>query len=211
MSELLWLGILLGLGEALAIGPLFVSIVQEASARGFGAGCRVILGATAVDASLMLPALLLVEAHGLPQHVAPWLGLPGALGFLYLGLGALRDARRLWRDGARQNQLRGHSFWKGVVGTLANPLAWTLWLATDVPALLRAQQQGGARGAALFLIAWFGAALAVEGGLALVAARGGNLLGARGQATLSGVAALTFLVLAGGAAFTSVRPLIGAL
>lgn len=200
MSEILWLGLLLGLGEALAFGPLLVSIVHESAARGFGAGCRVILGATAIDAAILLPALLLAEAHGLPAGLAPWLGIPGTLGFLYLAVAALRDARRLWRDRGQQQAAPRGAFWKGVVGTLANPLAWTLWIATDVPALLRAQHQAGLSGAALFLCAWFGAALAAQAIVALAAARGGGWLGTRGQACLSAAAALAFLFLAAGLA-----------
>lgn len=209
MNEFLWLGILLGAGEALAIGPVFVSIVQEAAARGFGASWRVILGATAVDATLLLPALLFAEAFGLPQGIAPWLGVPGAFGFLYLAFAALRDARRLWRGTDQYGGPAVRSFWKGVVSTIANPLAWTLWIATDVPTLLRAQQQGGLSGAVTFVTAWFGAAVLVEVAVALAAARGGGMLGARGQASLSAVAGLTFLVLAVGVALTSLPPLIG--
>ena len=144
-----------------------------------------------------IPALLLAETFGLPAELAPWLGLPG-----------YRDARRLWRGTGPHHAAPGRSFWKGVVSTIVNPLAWTFWIATDVPALLCAQQQGWLGGASLFLLAWFGAALVIEAALALAASRSGGLLGARGQAGLSAAAALAFLALAGGVAITSVLPLL---
>lgn len=84
MAELLWLGLALGLGEALAVGPLFLTIVHEAAARGFRAGGRVVLGATVVDAALLPPALLFAGALGAAGGLAPWLALPGIAGFLYL-------------------------------------------------------------------------------------------------------------------------------
>ena len=34
MIEVLWLGILLGAGAALSVGPVFVTILQTAAARG---------------------------------------------------------------------------------------------------------------------------------------------------------------------------------
>jgi hypothetical protein len=40
MGEVLWLGVLLGGGAALSVGPIFVTILQEAAARGFGASLR---------------------------------------------------------------------------------------------------------------------------------------------------------------------------
>ena len=130
-----------------------------------------------------IPALLLAETFGLA-------------------------ACRLWRGTGPHHAASGRSFWKGVVSTIVNPRAWTLWIATDVPALLRAQQQGGLGGASLFLRARFGAALVIEAALALAASRSGGLLGARGQAGLSSAAALAFLALAGGVAITNVLPLL---
>ena len=196
MAEALWLGIALGFGQALAVGTVFLAIVQQFSARGAGAGCRVILGATACKALLLLPVLLFAGAFGVLGGAVPWLGALGALCFLYLGQASGRDAHRLWRgDGPRSSGTLG-PFWQGLVGSVANPLAWTLWLAAVAPALMHAQRLGGNGGLFLFVVAWFVAVSAVEVVVALVAARGAGLFGARGQTCVSAVAALLFFVLA---------------
>jgi threonine/homoserine/homoserine lactone efflux protein len=55
--EVLWLGMLLGVGAALSVGPIFVVIVQQAATSGFGAAVRVILGSATADLVLLVPAL----------------------------------------------------------------------------------------------------------------------------------------------------------
>ena len=55
--EVLWLGMLLGVGAALSVGPIFVVIIQQAATSGFGAAFRVILGSATADLVLLLPAL----------------------------------------------------------------------------------------------------------------------------------------------------------
>jgi threonine/homoserine/homoserine lactone efflux protein len=197
MAEALWLGIALGIGQALAVGPVFLAIVQQSVARGVGSGCRVILGATACDVLLLLPALLFAGALGRNGSLAPWLGGLGALCFVYLGQAAGRDAHRLWRGGGPRSGRALGPFWQGLVGSLANPLAWTVWVAAVAPAILHVQQVGGVTGLVLFLVAWFGATAGAELLIALASARGAKLVGARGQACVCAVAALLFFGLAG--------------
>ena len=43
VGGVLWLGMLLGMGAALSVGPIFVVIVQQAATSGFAASFRVIL------------------------------------------------------------------------------------------------------------------------------------------------------------------------
>ena len=57
VTEVLWLGILLGVGAALSVGPIFVVIIQQAATSGFGAALRVILGSATADLVLLAPAL----------------------------------------------------------------------------------------------------------------------------------------------------------
>jgi len=144
MLELAWLGIALGASAALAIGPIFAAIVHESIARGFGAGLRVSLGATIVDLALLLPALLFAQALDLLVNAAFWIGLFGALVFLHRSGVAFRDAHRLWRAAGEGARSVSSSFYLGVVGNLTNPLTWGFWLATGIPALLRALVQHGA-------------------------------------------------------------------
>jgi threonine/homoserine/homoserine lactone efflux protein len=196
MAELLWLGIALGVGQALAVGPVFLAIVQQSTARGVGAGYRVVLGAITCKVLLLPPVLLFAGGIGGIIGVAPWLGGLGAGCFAYLGQASGRDAYRLWRGGGPRANGALAPFWQGLVGSLANPLAWTLWVAAVAPALLHAQQVGGHGGLLLFVAAWFAAVAAVELAVSLAAARGARLIGARGQAFVSAVAALLFFGLA---------------
>src|SRR3954469_12633942 len=94
MGEIVWLGVLLGAGAALSVGPVFVTILNEAASRGFGAALRVIAGSATADALLMAPALPLPWLAG---AAARWIGLAGAVVFPLLAVQAVRDARRLWR------------------------------------------------------------------------------------------------------------------
>lgn len=206
MVELVWLGFALGAGAALAIGPIFIAIVRESTARGFRAGCGVIYGATAVDAVLLLPLLVGAGALALTPELPPWLGVVGAPCLLYLALASGRDARSLWRGGAVAAASSTQSFRQGVAGSLASPLSWALWLGANLPALLYAQGRGGWGGVTLFVVAWFGATMVLEMVLALVAARAGRALGGRGQACLSAGAAGCYLALAGGLIATMMVP-----
>lgn len=197
MLELAWLGIALGASAALAIGPIFAAIVHESIARGFGAGLRVSLGATVADLAFLLPALLFAQALDLLVNAAFWIGLLGALVFLHRSGVAFRDAHRLWRaagDGARSV---GSSFYLGIVGNLMNPLTWGFWLATGVPALLRARQIAAWGGVVLLVIIWFSTLLVLEVLLALLVTRTRRALGRRGQASCSVGVAFLFLALAG--------------
>jgi threonine/homoserine/homoserine lactone efflux protein len=210
MAEVLWLGFALGVGQALAVGPIFLAIVQQATAHGVGAASRVIVGATACNCLLLLPALLFAGAIGAVGGTAPWLGALGALCFVYLGQAAGRDARRLWRGGGPRNGRTVGPFWQGLVGSLANPLAWTLRLAVMVPALLHSQQVQGYAGLLLFVVAWCASLIGIELLVAVTSARAAKLLGARGLACISAAAALLFIGLAGQLVATSLSHFLAA-
>lgn len=192
MIEVLWTGALLGAGVALSVGPVFVTILNEAAARGFGSALRVIVGSATADALLMVPALALSWFAG---AVARWIGLAGAVVFALLAVLAVRDARRLWR-GERWARASGWAFWKGVAANLANPLAWTFWLATGTPMMLRAQHVAGRAGLGLFTVTWFVVASGLEALIALVVALSGRRVGHRGQGAFTGLSAGLFAALA---------------
>jgi threonine/homoserine/homoserine lactone efflux protein len=195
MGEILWLGVLLGGGAALSVGPIFVTILQEAATRGFGASFRVILGSATADLILLIPALAFAWIVAALADAAFWVGLAGSLFFLFLAGQAIRDARALWRLDAPE-PADGWAFGKGVLANLANPLTWTFWLATGTPTMLRARHLGGWGGLVLFTVIWFVVASGIEAVLALVVARSGRRLGGRGQAVLTGGSAVLFVVLA---------------
>ena len=196
MGEILWLGMLLGAGAALSVGPIFVTILNEAATRGFGAAFRVILGSAMADVILLLPALGFAWVIAAVAHATFWVGLVGAVFFAFLAVQAVREALRLWREGRRQ-EARGWAFWKGVTANLANPLTWTFWLATGTPTMMRAQRLGGRTGMVVFTLTWFVVASGLEAVIALAVARSGRRVGRRGQGAFTGLSALLFAVLAG--------------
>jgi threonine/homoserine/homoserine lactone efflux protein len=195
MVEILWLGVLLGAGAALSVGPVFVTILYQAATRGFGPAFRVILGSATADVILLLPALAFAWMIAAVARAEFWVGLAGAVFFTVLAVQALRDALRLWREGQRP-PARSRAFWKGVTANLANPLSWTFWLATGTPTMLRAQHAGGRTGLAAFTATWFGVACGVEAVIAYAVARTGHLVGRKGQGAFTGVSAVLFAALA---------------
>jgi len=196
MREALFLGTMLGIGAAFAVGPIFMLIVQEAATRGFSAGLRVSLGSALADLLLLLPALGFSRLIAGVAQATLITGLVGMLVLLYLAGDAARSARRLWSGQAAITAAGGWSLSKGLVGNLANPLSWTFWLTTGTPTMLRAYALAGSAGLVGFTLTWFGVAVALELLLALVIARTGQMLGARGQAVFNGIAAVMFLGMA---------------
>jgi threonine/homoserine/homoserine lactone efflux protein len=198
MENAFLLGLVFGVGAALAVGPIFVTIIHEAATRGFMSSFKVILGSATADLVLLFPALALSWLIARVDAASAWVGLAGALFFVCLGVGAGRDAWRLWRGGAQPRREDGWSFWKGVLGNLLNPLTWTFWLMTGTPTMLKSYQLAGWAGLALFTVTWFVAASGLEAIIALAVVRSRRLVGARGMALFNGFAATMFVVLAGG-------------
>jgi threonine/homoserine/homoserine lactone efflux protein len=197
MIEALWLGILLGAGAALSVGPVFVTILQTSAARGFAAGLRIIFGSATADLILLIPALAFAWIINAIAQAVVWVGLVGAAFFLYLGAVAIRDARRLWHRQVVTSAGGSWAFWKGVTANLANPLTWTFWLATGTPTMMQARHLGGWPGLVLFTASWFLVASGLEAVFAFIVARSGRGIGARGQSVVTALSAVLFVVLAG--------------
>lgn len=195
MAEILWLGVLLGAGAALSVGPVFVTILHQAATRGFGPAFRVILGSATADLVLLLPALAFAWVIAAVARAEFWVGLAGAVFFTLLAVQAVREALRLWREGGGP-AVRGWAFWKGVAANLTNPLSWTFWLATGTPTMLRAQHAAGRTGLIAFTVTWFGVACGLEAAIAYAVARTGHRVGPRGQSAFTAVSAVLFAALA---------------
>jgi threonine/homoserine/homoserine lactone efflux protein len=206
MWTILWTGMLLGVGAAISVGPIFVTIIQEAALRGFASSFRVILGSAVADILLLIPALAFIWLIKSVAEASFWVGLVGVGFFLFLSVEAFRDAFRLWHERGTPESVRGWCFWKGLVGNLANPLSWTFWLAVGTPTMLLAYQSAGWSGLSLFTVTWFVVASGLETVIAMVVAHSRHLIGMRGQAIFSGISALMFLLLAVGLLNTSVLP-----
>jgi threonine/homoserine/homoserine lactone efflux protein len=196
VGALLWLGVVLGLGAALSVGPVSVTIISESAIRGFGAAVRIILGSATADVLLLVPALAFSWLIGFVAGANRWIGLIGAVFFGYLAIGAIRDARRLLR-GAELPQPVGWAYGKGVLANLANPLAWMFWLVTGTPAMHQARAVGGWPGVLLFTVTWFVVASGVEMVVSFAVARSRRLIGRRGLAGFGFASGALFLGLAG--------------
>lgn len=196
MREIIFLASMLGIGAALAVGPIFVTIIQEAATRGFAASLRVILGSAVADLVVLIPALGFGWLIARIAEATVLVSLIGAAFFLYLGWEAARDARRMWIGKAGFITPSGWAFWKGVVGNLANPLTWSFWLLSGTPTMLRAYHIAGGTGLVVFTAIWFAVASGLEAIIALIVVRTGHLVGPRGQALFNGLAAAMFWLLA---------------
>ena len=209
VAGVLWLGMLLGVGAALSVGPIFVVIVQQAATSGFPASLRVILGSATADLVLLIPALAFAWVIRSLERGALWVGAVGAGFLLWLAWRAARDAVALWREDRRLVADGRWAFWKGVAGNLANPLTWTFWLATGTPAMLAAQRSAGSAGLALFTATWFLVASGLEAVIALAVARSGRLVGPRGQAWFTAASAVAFVCFAVTLVARDVLPRLG--
>jgi threonine/homoserine/homoserine lactone efflux protein len=196
MVSILWLGFLLGVGAALSVGPIFVTIIQEAATRGFDSSFRIIIGSAVADLILLVPALAFTWIIQRVADASFWVSIIGICFFLYLAIEALRDSYRIWTAKHQPAPHNNWSFFKGLFANLANPLTWTFWLAMGTPTMLHTYQQGGWFGLLLFTVTWFVVASGLEAIIAFVIARSRILIGIHGQAVFSGVSSLVFFVLA---------------
>src|SRR4029450_2690031 len=101
VTEVLWLGILLGIGAALSVGPIFVVIVQQAPTSGFAPSFRVILGSATADLVLLLPALAFAWIIRSVERGALWVGAVGTVFLCWLSWRGGPDAGALGRGGRR--------------------------------------------------------------------------------------------------------------
>jgi threonine/homoserine/homoserine lactone efflux protein len=206
VGEVLWLGLLLGVGSGLSVGPIFLTILSDAARGGIGPAVRVILGSAAADIALIFPALAASWLLSAVAAASLWVAVVGAAVFVYLAVDAARQSARLLRRQEAPPPQERWGFWKGVLGNLGNPLSWTFWLATGTPTMLQADRAAGPAGVAAFTATWFLSAMAIEAGVAAVAARAGRMLGPRGLAAVSGVSAALFLGIAARLLLSGLHP-----
>lgn len=197
MTEALAFGVLFGVGAALSVGPIFVTIIHESITRGFGSGLRVILGSATADIILVLPALVATWLIAGAETLSLLIGTVGAAYFLYLACIAARESRRLWRGGSIAIQTNpAWTYARGILSNLLNPLSWAFWLATGTPTMLRVDRAAGWPGLVAFTVTWFGVAMLVEAAIALLVAQSRKALNARTLALVQAGSAATFTIVA---------------
>ena len=198
MTDVVVLGVVFGVGAALSVGPIFLTIVYDSVTHGFAAGARVILGSAAGDILLLIPALGASWLFAQVDSASAVLALAGAAYFIVLGVMAARRGHRLWNaSGATVlGPPDAWSFARGLLGNVLNPLSWAFWLATGTPTMLHAYRVAAWGGLMTFTLVWFSVAMAVECAIALGIAQTRKLLTSRALALLQSAAAVTFLMTA---------------
>lgn len=196
MNEVLWLGILFGLGASLSIGPVFVLMVEESVVRGFKSGFQVIIGSAVADIIMLIPALLASWFLTRVSSASFFIGFVGASYFIYLGICSIRDARRIFIVKQPATYSAARSLWKGMIGNVINPATWTFWIVTGTPTMLRAYETSGLLGFVCFMLAWFLTASGIETLISYTVSKTKKRIGARGLSGFMIVSAITFFGIA---------------
>ena len=161
-------------------GPILVLIASETLRKGAVAGCLVMTAPLFVDALVMLPLALLLQAALVPGKSWVLLGSTGALLLFWLGMQSLRldlgqperDAKRGWNLGRSELP----SFLKGVLTHLTNPYPYIYWGTVGVIFVRQGLERGGAPGALLFPLGFWLGAGTLNLLVVFVATRGRRLL-----------------------------------
>jgi len=122
-------GVLLGISFCMPVGPVTIETVRRGLRGGFGPALALQLGSIIGDTTFCVLAFLGLAP--LVTHVAVRvpLWLLGAAVLAYLGIGALRDARRGVDLNLAAALTGKDSFRTGAVMSLTNPLAILWWLS----------------------------------------------------------------------------------
>jgi threonine/homoserine/homoserine lactone efflux protein len=182
-------GAALGFSAAAQPGPLQAYLLAQAARNGAARTVPVALVPLATDPPLI--AVVLAVLAQVPPGFVRGLGIAGGALVVWLGIGALRAARR--PAGAAEGRAPPAGFVRGMLVNLTNPNAWLFWSLAAGPILASAWRDSPPQAVA-FLAGFY--LLLCGGNVAFVliagrAARAGPRL-ARGLALLSGVALVAF-------------------
>jgi threonine/homoserine/homoserine lactone efflux protein len=182
-------GAALGFSAAAQPGPLQAYLLAQAARNGTARTIPVALVPLATDAPLI--AVVLAFLAQVPPGFVRGMGVAGGALVVWLGIGALRAARR--PAPAADGRVPPAGFVRGMLVNLTNPNAWLFWSLAAGP-ILAAAWRASPPQALLFLAGFY--LLLCGGNVAFVllagrAARAGPRL-ARGLGLLSGVALVAF-------------------
>jgi threonine/homoserine/homoserine lactone efflux protein len=182
-------GAALGFSAAAQPGPLQAYLLAQAARNGTARTLPVALVPLATDGPLI--AVVLAVLSQVPPGFVRGLGVAGGALVVWLGVGALRAARRPAGAPARRAPPAG--FVRGMLVNLTNPNAWLFWSLAAGPILASAWRASPPRALA-FLAGFY--LLLCGGNLAFVllagrAARAGPGL-ARALGVASGLALVAF-------------------
>ena len=131
MLQTFILGLLLGLGAAVPMGPVNIEIMRRNLTYGWSAGVSLGLGACAAD----LCYILILSLGLLSILHYPWvlgsLGMAGSLVLLWFAYGAFRlsTVSTVKHEVPRKSPTR--SFIEGLAMTLVNPFTVLFWISVS--------------------------------------------------------------------------------
>ena len=162
----------LGLGAALAPGPLLALVVTTSLARGFYAGLRVALSPLVTDSIMIAVSVLLVRE--LPARAAGVLGVVGGLYVVWLGVEALREEPVAMEAADGPDPLR-----RGALINLLSPHPWLFWLTVGGSVVVAAWSEAPAY-AVVFVVSFFTVMIGTKAVIAAVVASSRRALTERG-------------------------------
>ncbi|MDH7486301.1 MAG: LysE family translocator [Anaerolineae bacterium] len=146
----LFLGLTLGLSAGITPGPLLTLVITAALRRGLTGGLLVALAPFVTDAPIIALSLLLLDR--LPPWALTAVTAAGGLLVVYLGVDALRAARRRELPGQIEGNSIGRSeLWQGALVNALNPHPYLFWATVGGPTLLAGWREGTAYAAAFLL------------------------------------------------------------
>lgn len=162
----------IGFSVASIPGPTIILITTETLRKGPKAGLATMAAPVLIDAILMLPLGLLLQASLFSGSGGLFLGLLGAAFLLWLGFKSIQAGAKGRRDkglkGSREmeltlNPLNPSSlnpFFKGVLTHLTSPYPYLYWGTVGSSFIRQGFESGGAWAAAKFPIGfWLGASI----------------------------------------------------
>lgn len=126
------MGVTIGLGAAVPIGPVNVQIARRALSQSWGAGACLGLGAVTVDVVYACLATAGVRVAGNSPYVYWPVAIVGTGVLAYLGFACVREAARAYRSGwGIDEEAPRTGAWRtygtGVMMTASNPMTLAFW------------------------------------------------------------------------------------
>lgn len=152
----------MGFSVASLPGPIIVLVASETLRKGPGAGLLTMTAPLLVDALVILPLVLMIQASLVPERGWVPLGFVGAALLVWLGLqsmgGRTEGPRSNDKPGLSLRRREMPSFLKGVLTQCTNPYPYIFWGTVGVVFVRQGLEQGGIPGAVVFPLGfWLGA------------------------------------------------------
>lgn len=199
----------MGFSVASLPGPIIVLLATETLRKGVGAGLLIAASPILVDALVMVPLALLLQASIVSGKGAAGLGLIGGCFLVWLGSQSMRasagpiNVRSSDRSELRWEKREIPSFLKGILTHLTNPYPYIYWGSVGAGFIQGGFERDGTWGAVVFPLGfWLGASIFNLLVIYLMA-RGKQMLPARLEPFLH---RFSGALLMGSGVFVAVRP-----